>query len=80
VVSWRSVKQGTGPTPQDRIRHAKDTGLGRIPPREFKINQAWLMAGSIGGEMVVDNSPVCPSGRPRVAAQRCPCEAPPDQP
>ena len=27
---------------EDRIRHAKDTGLGRFPSREFAINQAWL--------------------------------------
>ena len=30
---------------EDRIRHAKDTGLGRFPSREFAINQAWLIAG-----------------------------------
>src|SRR3982075_1740581 len=28
---------------EDRIRHAKDSGLGRFPSREFSINQAWLM-------------------------------------
>ena len=27
---------------EDRIRHAKDTGLGRFPSREFAINQTWL--------------------------------------
>ena len=27
---------------EDRIRHAKDSGLGRFPSREFAINQAWL--------------------------------------
>jgi hypothetical protein len=27
---------------EDRIRHAKDTGLGRLPSREFAINTAWL--------------------------------------
>ena len=26
---------------EDRIRHAKDTGLGRFPSREFAINTAW---------------------------------------
>ena len=29
---------------EDRIRHAKDTGLGRFPSREFAINQAWMLA------------------------------------
>jgi hypothetical protein len=27
---------------EDRIRCAKDTGLGHPPSREYKINQAWL--------------------------------------
>ena len=27
---------------EDRIRHAKDTGLGRFPSREYAINTAWL--------------------------------------
>lgn len=27
---------------EDRIRHAKDSGLGRFPSREFDINQTWL--------------------------------------
>ena len=32
---------------EDRIRIAKDTGLGRFPSREFSINQAWLIATMI---------------------------------
>jgi len=36
---------------EDRIRHAKDTGLGRFPSREFKINQAWLMATTIAADL-----------------------------
>jgi len=37
---------------EDRIRHAKDTGLGRFPSREFKINQAWLMLTQIAADLV----------------------------
>ncbi len=37
---------------EDRIRHAKDSGLGRFPSREFKINQAWLMATAIAADLV----------------------------
>lgn len=37
---------------EDRIRHAKDTGLGRFPSREFKINQAWLSAVMIAADLV----------------------------
>ena len=32
---------------EDRIRHAKDSGLGRVPSREFNINQTWLMITQI---------------------------------
>ncbi len=43
----RTVGVPRGPAPpharvEDRIRHAKDTGLGRFPSREFAINRAWL--------------------------------------
>jgi hypothetical protein len=36
---------------EDRIRHAKDAGLGRFPSREFAINQAWLQAVSIAADL-----------------------------
>jgi hypothetical protein len=37
---------------EDRIRHAKDTGLGRFPSREFAINQAWLTATAIAADLI----------------------------
>lgn len=37
---------------EDRIRHAKDTGLGRFPSREFDINRAWLTAVMIAADLV----------------------------
>ena len=36
---------------EDRIRHAKDTGLGRLPSREFAINQTWLMLTAIAADL-----------------------------
>ncbi len=36
---------------EDRIRHAKDTGLGRFPSREFKINQTWLTRTAIAADL-----------------------------
>jgi len=36
---------------EDRIRHAKDSGLGRFPSREFTINQAWLIATMIAADL-----------------------------
>jgi hypothetical protein len=37
---------------EDRIRHAKDSGLGRFPSREFAINQAWLVLTQIAADLV----------------------------
>ncbi len=36
---------------EDRIRHAKDTGLGRFPSREFTINQTWLTLVQIAADL-----------------------------
>jgi len=37
---------------EDRIRHAKDCGLGRFPSREFKINQAWTALTAIAADLI----------------------------
>lgn len=37
---------------EDRIRHAKDTGLGRFPSREFTINQTWLILTQVAADLV----------------------------
>ena len=36
---------------EDRIRHAKDTGLGRFPSREFAINQTWLAVTMLAADL-----------------------------
>jgi hypothetical protein len=36
---------------EDRIRHAKDSGLRRFPSREFDINQVWLMLVQIAADL-----------------------------
>ena len=36
---------------EDRIRHAKDTGLGRFPSRDFAINTAWLTGVAIAADL-----------------------------
>ena len=36
---------------EDRIRHAKDTGLRRLPSRDFAINTAWLSAVAIAADL-----------------------------
>ena len=37
---------------EDRIRHAKDTGLNRFPSREFTINQAWLTTTQLAADLL----------------------------
>lgn len=36
---------------EDRIRVAKDTGLGRFPSREYDINQAWLTLVALAADL-----------------------------
>jgi len=36
---------------EDRIRHAKDSGLGRFPSREYAINQAWLQVLTLAADV-----------------------------
>jgi len=52
-----SSKPATAPTPhtskvETRIRHAKDTGIGRFPSRQYPINQAWLLATSTAADLI----------------------------
>jgi hypothetical protein len=37
---------------ETRIRHAKDSGIGRFPSREYAINQAWTVAASIAADLI----------------------------
>lgn len=37
---------------EDRIRHAKDAGIGRFRSREFDINAAWAQAASIAADLI----------------------------
>jgi Transposase DDE domain group 1 len=37
---------------EDRIRNAKDTGLGRFPSRQFNINTVWLELALLGCDLI----------------------------
>lgn len=37
---------------EDRIRCAKDTGLGRFPSRQFNINTTWLELALLAGDLI----------------------------
>jgi hypothetical protein len=47
------LEADTAPTPgvEDRIRHAKDTGLSRLPSREYRINTAGLAAVAVAADL-----------------------------
>jgi hypothetical protein len=47
---------------EDRIRHAKDTGLGRFPSRELAINTAWLSVVMIAADLVAWLRPLALTG------------------
>ena len=36
---------------EDRIKAAKDTGLGRFPSRQYAINQAWLQILAVAADL-----------------------------
>ncbi len=37
---------------ETRIRHAKDSGIGRFPSRQYDINVAWTLAASIAADLI----------------------------
>lgn len=56
---------------EDRIRHGKDSGLGRFPSREFAINQAWLTLTMIAADLTAWTRLLALTGD---AAALAPCE------
>jgi hypothetical protein len=53
---------------EDRIRHAKDSGLGRFPSREFDINQVWLILTQIAADLVAWTRLLAMTGDAKVLA------------
>ncbi|MEN3616205.1 IS1380 family transposase [Plantactinospora sp. ZYX-F-223] len=52
VLQWLEARHRAHARVEDRIRCAKDTGLGRLPSREFTINQAWCVAAAIAVDLI----------------------------
>jgi len=50
-VSFLEARHRAHARVEDRIRVAKDTGLGRFPSREYGINTAWLLATAIAADL-----------------------------
>ena len=53
---------------EDRIRHAKDSGMGRFPSREFDINQVWLRLVQIAADLTAWTRMLALTGGAKVLA------------
>jgi hypothetical protein len=51
-LQWLEARHRAHARVEDRIRCAKDTGLRRLPSREFAINQAWCTAAAIAADLL----------------------------
>jgi Transposase DDE domain group 1 len=51
-LQWLEVRHRAHARVEDRIRCAKDTGLRRLPSREFAINAAWCTAAAIAADLI----------------------------
>ena len=70
---------------EDRIRCAKDTGLGHFPSRAFAINAAWLTVVMLAVDLIAWTQTPAPARRtwPRPNRRRCAtgcCTSPPASP
>lgn len=52
ALQWLDVRHRAHARVEDRIRCAKDTGLRRLPSREFAINQGWCLAAAIATDLL----------------------------
>jgi Transposase DDE domain group 1 len=52
ALQWLEARHRAHARVEDRIRCAKDTGLRRLPSREFAINQAWCVAAAIAADLI----------------------------
>jgi hypothetical protein len=51
-LAWLDARHRAHARVEDRIRCAKDTGLGRFPSRDYGINAAWLTAVMIAADLL----------------------------
>lgn len=52
ALQWLEARHRAHARVEDRIRCAKDTGLGRLPSREFAINTAWCQIAAIAADLI----------------------------
>jgi hypothetical protein len=51
-LAWLEARHRAHARVEDRIRCAKDTGLGRFPSRSFAINAVWLQLALTGCDLI----------------------------
>ncbi|WP_372496671.1 transposase [Kibdelosporangium philippinense] len=51
-IAFLEARHRTQARVEDRIRCGKDTGLGRLPSRDFAINQAWCATATIACDLL----------------------------
>ncbi len=51
-LAWLEARHRAHARVEDRIRHAKDSGLGRFPSRQFDIDQAWAQLTAISADLI----------------------------
>jgi Transposase DDE domain group 1 len=66
-LQWLEVRHRAHARVEDRIRCAKDTGLGRLPSREFAINSAWCTAAAIAADLIAWLQLLALDGEPALA-------------
>jgi hypothetical protein len=52
ALQWLESRHRAHARVEDRIRCAKEVGLGRLPSLEFAINAAWCIAAAIAIDLV----------------------------
>ncbi|MGN9779739.1 IS1380 family transposase [Micromonospora sp. H33] len=52
ALQWLEARHRAHARVEDRIRCAKDTGLRRLPSREFAINTAWCQIAAIAADLI----------------------------
>ena len=65
ALQWLEARHRAHARVEDRIRCAKDTGLGRLPSREFTINQTWCHLAAIAADLIAWLRTHRPHRRPR---------------
>jgi len=50
-LGWLEARHRAHARVEDRIRIAKDTGLGRLPSRDFAINHVWVQLAAIATDL-----------------------------